>query len=313
MEVLPQINNEGFIESNTTLVTSEYLERETIIPAFAKDNETTISHSEFIRSIYEAVKVIFKGEEVSFPTIKVSHAIKGRIPEAKGKPVKELLEHERTLYYERMMFMIEIPSIRAEFGDTTLSLSVGGVRAYNHENLYSTKGLEKFKVFIGFKNFVCTNLCVSTDGYLGNLKVQTTEELFKEAGILFQDFQIEEGITKLQELQEMYLTPNQFSHVIGRAKQFINLPKERRNGIVEFPLGDSQLSAMVREYYTSENDLKRSISLWEFYNLMTAANKSSYIDSFIERSVASLDLCKSLGNSIKGEEESWYLQSINYN
>ena len=31
--------------------------------------------------------------------------------------------------------------------------------------LYSKKTVEKFKVFIGFKNLVCCNLCVSTDGF----------------------------------------------------------------------------------------------------------------------------------------------------
>jgi hypothetical protein len=32
------------------------------------------------------------------------------------------------------------------------SLSIGGVRANNHENLYSRKIEEHFKVFIGFKS-----------------------------------------------------------------------------------------------------------------------------------------------------------------
>ena len=41
----------------------------------------------------------------------------------------------------------------------------GGVRAYNDTNLYSKKGAERFKVFIGFICKVCTNLCVSTDGF----------------------------------------------------------------------------------------------------------------------------------------------------
>lgn len=307
MEVLPQINNSGFIESNTIPVSSDYLEQETIIPSFAKDNESTISHTEFIEAVFNATQMAFNGEEIGNPTIKVSHPIKGRIPEAKGKPVKELLDHERTLYYERMMFMIEIPSVRAEFGDTSLSLSVGGVRAYNHENLYNTKSPEKFKVFIGFKNWACTNLCVSTDGYLGSLKVQTTDELFKRSGTLFQDYQIEEGIGKLQEMQKMQVTQNQFSHIIGRAKQCLNMGKDEKAVIDEFPLGESQLSAMVREYYQSAYHNQELISLWQFYNLMTSANKSSYIDSFTDRSVACLSLCQSLGKSLSEGTNHWYL------
>ncbi|PTM01530.1 MAG: hypothetical protein DA405_13600 [Bacteroidetes bacterium] len=58
-------------------------------------------------------------------------------------------------------------SIQTKIGNDTISLSVGGVRAYNLENLYNKKSPERFKLFIGFKNWVCTNLCVSTDGFQG--------------------------------------------------------------------------------------------------------------------------------------------------
>lgn len=76
------------------------------------------------------------------------------------------------------MFCFEIPTIYENVEGNKLTLSVGGVRAYNHMNLYSRKTVEKFKVFIGFKNLVCCNLCVSTDGYLSNLEVSNTNDLF---------------------------------------------------------------------------------------------------------------------------------------
>ena len=59
-----------------------------------------------------------------------------------------------------------------------LTLTIGGVRAYNHTNLYSKKGAERFKVFIGFTCKVCTNLCVSTDGFLSCLEVTTKKSIF---------------------------------------------------------------------------------------------------------------------------------------
>lgn len=307
MEVITKPTNTGFIDANTQVVDVPYLEEKTIIPVFAKDNESTISHAEFIGSVAEAVQTIYKEEEIVPASIRVSHPIKGRIPEAKGKPVKELLDHERTLYYERMAFMIEIPSITANVGGDTLSLTVGGVRAYNHENLYNTKSPEKFKVFIGFKNWVCTNLCVSTDGFMDALKVQSLHELTERAMLLFESYRVEEELRKLQELQKMQLTHNQFSHFVGRAKQSINLPKDEKEGIVEFPLGDNQLSSLVRSYYEQQLHQKDFISLWEVYNLMTDANKSSYIDSFINRNVMSLSLCTNLANSIVAGDDNWYL------
>jgi len=71
-----------------------------------------------------------------------------------------------------MMFMIEIPSISEEINGNRLNLTVGGVRAYNHENLYSKKSAERFKILIGFKNMVCCNMCVSTDGLQDDIKVR---------------------------------------------------------------------------------------------------------------------------------------------
>jgi hypothetical protein len=48
--------------------------------------------------------------------------VKGRIPEAIGKPAKDLLEHEKTIYYERMAFMMTIPSITEMVNGNRLSL-----------------------------------------------------------------------------------------------------------------------------------------------------------------------------------------------
>ena len=65
------------------------------------------------------------------PNIRVSHPIKGRVPEAKNKPANELLDHEKTLYYERMMFCVEIPTISDDINGNKLSLTIGGVRFRN--------------------------------------------------------------------------------------------------------------------------------------------------------------------------------------
>ena len=120
------------------------------------------------------VKELFPDTEPKLPEIRVSHVIKGRIPSAIGKPAKELKDFEKTIYYERCAFMIEIPQIKEVVNGNELTLSIGGVRAYNQENLYSRKSLEKFKLFIGFKNLVCTNMCVSTDGFSNQIRISYT-------------------------------------------------------------------------------------------------------------------------------------------
>ena len=81
--VFPKRN---FIEANTTSVAMEHLKNECTIPVFAKDNECTISHYEFINCTKEAVEDILNYNGILKPEIRVSHVIKGRVPTAIGKP-----------------------------------------------------------------------------------------------------------------------------------------------------------------------------------------------------------------------------------
>ena len=159
----PKIHSRHFIEANTKPVTIDHLRDDCVVPVFSKDNEVTISHQTFIDTILGAACRVFPREAIDMPDIVVSHIVKGRIPEAIHKPVSQLLESDKTIYYERMAFCFEIPTIYQDIAGCRLNLSIGGVRAYNHENLYARKGVEKFKIFIGFKNLVCCNMCVSTD------------------------------------------------------------------------------------------------------------------------------------------------------
>ena len=132
-------NGSSFIEANTELVSLEHLKEKCIIPVFSKDNETTISHYEFIQKTSELVKKLFPESNINTPEVRVSHIVKGRTPDAIGKPAKELLESEKTIYYERCAFLMEIKTVTKEISGNRLCLTLGGVRAYNQENLYSTK------------------------------------------------------------------------------------------------------------------------------------------------------------------------------
>ena len=116
----------------------------------------------------------------------MSHIIKRRIPEAIHKPVNQLLGTDKTIYYERMAFCFEMPTIYENVVGNSLNLSTGEVRGYNQENLYSKKTVEKFKVFIGFKNLVCCNLCISTDGFKSEPRVMAVPDLFDTTLRLFQ-------------------------------------------------------------------------------------------------------------------------------
>lgn len=100
-----------FIEANTQAITLQELKSDCIVPVFSKDNELTISHPNFIETVLDAVRTFYCGEVIDKPQIRVSHVVKGRIPEAIHKPANQLLESDKTIYYERCAFVIQIPSI----------------------------------------------------------------------------------------------------------------------------------------------------------------------------------------------------------
>lgn len=299
-----------FMNANTEAVSLSQLKSECIIPVFAKDNETTVSHQEFIETVMYVADRIFSGEAILKPAIRVSHPIKGRIPEAMGKPAKDLLDHEKTLYYERMAFAIEIPTLQGEIGGNALNLTLGGVRAYNLENLYARKVEERFKIFIGFQNRVCTNLCVSTDGLKGEVRVKSIGELAKQAFDLFGNFNVYSEMDFLNKLPERTITEKQFAQIIGRAKMFHQLPYKEKLMVPQFPLSDTQVTQVVRNYYTDENFSRSGsgeMNLWKLMNLFTEANKSSYIDSFLDRSAQSTSFIKGLNNALSQRNNHWFL------
>lgn len=85
--------------------------------------------------------------------------IKGRISEAMNKPVNSLLDSDKTIYYERMMFCIEIPTIFEDIAGNRLNLAIGGVRAYNQENLYSKKTFRSSRCSLASRIW-CAAICV---------------------------------------------------------------------------------------------------------------------------------------------------------
>jgi len=304
-------SNGRFIEANTSPIRQNDLKGSCIIPSFAKDNESTISHSHFIEAVYNAAQMAFERETISDPLVRVSHPVKGRIPSAMGKPAKQLKEHEKTLYYERMAFLFEIPSIIESVGGKGLSLTVGGVRSYSETNLYSKKSDERFKIFVGFKNMVCTNLCISTDGYIGELKVRSISEIVNEAFKLFGNYDPREDVQVYSDMTQESLTERQFANLVGRSRMFQYLPAKMKKELPNMPLLDSQVSTICKDYYSDESFCRNesgNIGLWRLYNLFTGANKSSYIDSFLERGVGSQSFVRGLQNALKSDSEyGWFV------
>ncbi len=309
-ENIVESTNRNFIEANTQKVTLEHLKKECIIPVFSKDNESTISHYQFIQKTREIAQDLFPEFEVSEPEIRTSHIIKGRIPTAIGKPAKELKEHEKTLYYERCAFVMEIPSVVENINGNRLALSIGGVRAYNQENLFSRKSPEKFKIFIGFKNMVCTNLCISTDGLAAQIRVNSLRQLEDAVGDLLKNYDRVKHLSFMSRMGRFILSEEQFAHFVGKLRMFQFMPKNDQKQFLNVALNDGQINTVVKNYYHCPNfscNQDGSISLWNLYNLFTEANKSSYIDNNFDRNVNAYELTNNLVNSLQNKSRNWFL------
>ena len=305
-------HSKQFIEANTKEASLHHLKNDCVIPVFSKDNEITISHVNFIETVFDAASKVFPRERINTPEIRVSHVIKGRTPDAVHKPVHELLDEDKTLYYERMAFVMEIPTICEDINGNPLNLSIGGVRAYNHENLYSKKTFEKFKVFIGFKNMVCCNLCISTDGYREEIRVMSCLELFQQVVSLFQLYNVSRHLQLMNTFRQHNLTEHQFAQLIGKSKLYQCLPSKERKQLPNLELTDSHINIIARNYYRDEafsRNSNRVINLWNVYNLFTGANKSSYIDTFLNRAVNATDFIYGISDALNGNGGyKWFIE-----
>jgi hypothetical protein len=88
------------------------------------------------------------------------------------------------------------------------------------------------------------------------------------------------------------------------------LPRNLQAEIPQLMFGDTQLGMVVRDYYRDQSFCKQpdgAINLWKLYNLFTGANKSTYIDSFLERSVNASEFVFNLKQAINSGSNNWYM------
>ncbi len=300
-----------FIEANTTEVSLVSLTKDCIIPVFSKDNEKTIAHQEFIDAALRSASNVFSGYGFDAPEIRVSHQIKGRTPDAIHLGVHELQDFQKTQYFERMAFIVRVPSIMDKINENEIALTFGGVRSYNCENLYSKKSLERFKFFIGFQNKVCCNLCVSSDGFVEEIRASSIEELQSKIFHVLENYNAEKHLQEMKQLSQYALSEHQFAQLLGKTRLYNFLPKKQKSELPSLQFNDGHLSSIAKDYY-SDNSFSRNeqgnINLWNVYNLFTQANKSSYIDTFLDRSLNAFDFTQGLAKTLDGDSHyHWFL------
>ena len=309
--IITQFPSKPFIEANTQEVSLNNLKNDCVIPVFSKDNERTIAHQEFIEIAQDCVSKVFPHHVFDAPEVRVSHQIKGRTPDAIHRNVKDLLDHEKTQYFERMAFIIRVPSIVDTINGNEVALTIGGVRSYNQENLYNKKSFEKFKFFIGFQNKVCCNLCVWSDGFVDDMRVTSYQELQSKILEVIQNYNAEKHLSGMKQLAQHSLTENQFAQLIGRTRLYQHLPKLEKSLIPNLNFTDGHVNTIAKDYYEDASFSRNEhgdINLWNVYNLFTQANKSSYIDTFLDRNVNAFDFTQGIQKALIGNGDyHWFL------
>ena len=114
-------------------------------------------------------------------------------------------------------------------------------------------------------------------------------------------------------LKDSYMTERQFAQFLGRSRMYQYLPNEQRKMLPQMLMTDTQIGLVAKAFYKDDNfsveEHGDEISMWNVYNLLTGANKSSYIDQFLDRSLNATNLAEGLNKALYGDSEySWFIQ-----
>ena len=300
----------NFLEANTNAITLEELAEQCVVPTWA-NQELTISHQDFISTVRDAACNVFAGETINTPDIRVSHIVRGRTANSLHKRTSELLESEKTQFYQRLAFAFTIPSLHECIDGQRLELCIGGVRNYSDLNLYrANRGMEKFTIFIGWRVNVCSNQVLTGDGVRLAIEVMSLHDLYRAVVDLFDSFNFEKDIQLLQTLTQTRLTETQFAQIVGRMRLYQALPSYQQRKVPKLLITDSQINNVCRDYYSNPNFGAKdsTISMFDFHNLLTEANKSSYIDSYVQRGINATEVTVGICKALQGDSEySWFL------
>ena len=283
---------------------------EMLTPVFSRDNVETISHTEAISTVMDAVSTYFDGEEINAPVVRVSHEMKLRTKSGIGRPLESLrIEEDYNSYYQRMMAMIEVPSISHDINGSRCNLQICIVRNYADCNLLGNSSQKQtFKCAIGFLNTACTNGMVCTDGVNLSIKVTNTADFYKYCIELFKQYDYKQHLDEMRRLSDTVVNVSTLAQFLGRARMAAALPTNMRNelGLPEFILPEAQLNNMIRDYYTDQNfgGFGSEITAWQFYMLLTNY-KNNYIDVTLERSCNAYQYARGIASAINKDDDTW--------
>jgi hypothetical protein len=142
------------------------------------------------------------------------------------------------------------------------------------------------------------------------VRVRSIAELAKAVYDLLGDFNAFKEIEKYNSLSDTFITESQFAQIIGRARLYQNMPLKDKKELPVFPLSDSQVNLVVKDYYSDDSFSRNeagNINMWKLFNLFTGANKMSYIDSFLDRNVECQQFIQGVHQALSGNGSHWFI------
>jgi hypothetical protein len=129
---------------------------------------------------------------------------------------------------------------------------------------------------------------------------------------VIQGYNANQHLSSMKNLLNSSLSESQFAQIIGKARLYNYLPKKEKALIPELLLNDGHINTVAKDYYQDESFCRNAngdISMWEFYNLLTGSNKTSYVDTFLERGVNAFNFSEGVSKTLSDSSTnySWFL------
>ena len=292
-----------FIEANSAAVSWRELTEESILPSYA-DGEIVVPHSHFIQALVMAAHDALPQDTFGPVEIRASHLTQGRIPSAIYKKTSELLESDKTKYWERICFCVQITSRQTYILGEPATLTFGGCRSLQDINFHGRKTSEVFQAYISYRAKICSNLMISLqDGLKDKIEATGPAEIYAAAYQLFSQFNAVENLRSLDGLGRTRITVDQFTHLIGKLRYYNCLSTaDKRELPFQIELGDSQVYAATRNFVNGHFGLngRDSVDLFQMLNCFNQASKSSYLHNFLLKNANCTELTLGVQRSLEG-------------
>jgi hypothetical protein len=156
-------------------------------------------------------------------------------------------------------------------------------------------------------------MCVSSDGFVEDLRASSLEQLTMKMMSVIQEYRMDKHLEQMNNLTNYSISESQFAQILGKCRLHQYLPKEQKQFVPQLHFNDTQINSVARDYFDDKSFARNAngkIDLWKMYNLFTGANKSSYIDMFIQRNVNAFELSGGIADALINEHSDyrWFVK-----